>query len=330
MDAASYYKTYQQQQQQRQRDYGYELNMPDKNGMLVVYALIGVSFVILGGLIVAFFLLTSSKNKPKNNRMLDRMRRGRDRRVDGNNNINENEEIEELEEEEEEEEELENDDDDENGENGIRRRINRRNGEEGNNNENNTQRVRRGKKYLEKMRRKEEKRAANKALAEQREEQRLRDEERWRLEDERRKEEREEEKRLQMAIEERRREKERQELEEYQQWRKLMMLEEAGDAYLDEETFEKRSDELLAYVVEHKSVSIQEVAAEFGVKPADIVEKLKEFEKTGRLTGVFDERGSYVYITPDEFAAVAKLISEQGRLSLKDITRLANTVIKSP
>lgn len=330
MDAATYYTAQaQQREQQRRKDYGYELNMPDKNGMLVVYALIGLSFVILAGLIIALFLLTSSKNRSKNSKALDRMRRNRARLANENNENDENAEIdnEDYELLEDEDEENEDDEDDENGT--LRHR--RRGGEQNNNDRQNqdAQRVRKGKRYLEKMRRKEEKRAYNKALAEQREEQRLRDEERWEREAEQRKKEREEEEKLQRAIEERRREKERQEMEEYQQWKKLMMLEESGDAYLDKESFEKRAEELLAYVVEHKSVSIQEVAADFGVKPADVVDKLKEFEKEGRLTGVFDERGSYVYITPEEFEKVAKLISEQGRLSLKDITQLANTVIKS-
>ena len=335
MEASFFSNQGQRQRQQQQQDYGYSLNMPDSNGMLVVYALIGVSFLVLSGLIAAlFFLTSSSKNKARNAKALNRMQRGRARQA---NNRNEDDDENEHDDEGEEEDNVdeENVEQANNGRQGLRQRKNRRKRLEDKEDETEQQQqqqdfhhVRKGTKYEAKMRRKEERRAANKALAEQREEQRLRDEEKEREEEERRKKEREEEKKLQQAIEERKREKERQEMEEYQQWRKLMMLEEAGDAYLDMKAFEERTDDLLKYVIERKSVSIQELAAEFGVKPADVVEKLQALEKSGRLTGVFDERGSYVYITSEEFAAVAKLISDRGRLTLKDITQLANTVIK--
>ena len=48
----------------------------------------------------------------------------------------------------------------------------------------------------------------------------------------------------------------------------------------------------------------------------------------GRITGVLDERGKFIYLSPDELQAVADLIKAKGRISIADLATEANAIIK--
>ena len=66
----------------------------------------------------------------------------------------------------------------------------------------------------------------------------------------------------------------------------------------------------------------------------DIVIEAEE-EAKPRGTGLFaagllDERGSYVVLTEEEVAAVARDVEEAGRLTLQDIVRIANSHVQAP
>ncbi len=58
------------------------------------------------------------------------------------------------------------------------------------------------------------------------------------------------------------------------------------------------------------------------------MDELKRLEQEGNLTGVIDERGKYVYISPDEMDAVAKFIKYRGRVSIDEIAAESNKLIK--
>lgn len=39
-----------------------------------------------------------------------------------------------------------------------------------------------------------------------------------------------------------------------------------------------------------------------------MIEKLKQFEEEGKLSGVIDDRGKFIYVTKDEMEKVAEFI----------------------
>ncbi len=50
-------------------------------------------------------------------------------------------------------------------------------------------------------------------------------------------------------------------------------------------------------------------------------------EKSGRLNGIIDERGKYIYISPESFQKVAAFVKQRGRVSLSEIARESNRLI---
>ena len=45
------------------------------------------------------------------------------------------------------------------------------------------------------------------------------------------------------------------------------------------------------YIKERKTVMLDEVAAEFGLRTQDVINRIQSLESIGRLTGVMDDRG---------------------------------------
>lgn len=43
--------------------------------------------------------------------------------------------------------------------------------------------------------------------------------------------------------------------------------------------------------------------------------------------GVIDDRGKFIYITPEEMAAVARYIKERGRVSIAELVQASNSLI---
>lgn len=47
----------------------------------------------------------------------------------------------------------------------------------------------------------------------------------------------------------------------------------------------------------HKVVQLEALAHEFGMRASDAVSRVQALEQSGRLTGVMDDRGKYIYVT---------------------------------
>lgn len=47
----------------------------------------------------------------------------------------------------------------------------------------------------------------------------------------------------------------------------------------------------------------------------------------GKITGVVDDRGKFIYVTPDEMAAVADFINRKGRVSQADLAAESNRLV---
>lgn len=54
------------------------------------------------------------------------------------------------------------------------------------------------------------------------------------------------------------------------------------------------------YVKLRKVVHLEDLAAEFRIKAVHVIKRLEDLEKMGRLSGIFDDRGKYIYITSED------------------------------
>jgi hypothetical protein len=59
----------------------------------------------------------------------------------------------------------------------------------------------------------------------------------------------------------------------------------------------------------------------------DCIDRVKSLQEEGRITGVIDDRGKFIYITMDELMAVAKFIKQRGRVSISELAESSNKLI---
>ncbi|KAK6492515.1 DDRGK domain-containing protein 1-like isoform X1 [Huso huso] len=164
----------------------------------------------------------------------------------------------------------------------------------------------------------QEEREERKRTDQQRDEERKREEERNRLDEQHR------------EAEERRakEEAERQEQEEYLRLKEQFSVEEEG---LQEDMTEEESHNLLQEFINHikaaKVVLLEDLASHFGLRTQDAIDRLQDLIADGTLTGVIDDRGKFIFITPEELSAVAQFIRQRGRVSITELAQASNSLI---
>jgi len=55
---------------------------------------------------------------------------------------------------------------------------------------------------------------------------------------------------------------------------------------------------------------------------------VKTLQSEGRLSGVIDDRGKFICITPDEYETVARFIRQRGRVSISELADSMNRLIR--
>ncbi|XP_063049519.1 DDRGK domain-containing protein 1-like isoform X2 [Engraulis encrasicolus] len=185
-----------------------------------------------------------------------------------------------------------------------------------------------GAKKQRKLEEKQQRKAQREAELEEREERKRLQEAR---EQERRKEDEKERLAEQQQEEQERRAKEEQEKkeeEEYQRLKESFIIEEQG---VSEELTETESQNLLQefiqYIKDSKVVLLEDLASHFGMRTQDAIARLHDLIADGSLTGVIDDRGKFISITPEELAAVASFIKQRGRVSISELVQASNTLI---
>ncbi|KAH0953870.1 hypothetical protein HN011_000562 [Eciton burchellii] len=122
-------------------------------------------------------------------------------------------------------------------------------------------------------------------------------------------------------------EKEKREYEEYLKMKEAFSIEEEG---FDQENKENEGDllqEFLKHIKQNKVLILEDLAAHFGLKTANVVERIQELQANGNLTGVIDDRGKFIYISEDELQAVAKFVRQRGRVSITELAENSNSLI---
>ncbi|XP_054628849.1 DDRGK domain-containing protein 1-like [Dunckerocampus dactyliophorus] len=185
-----------------------------------------------------------------------------------------------------------------------------------------------GAKKQKKLEEKQAKKAQREAEMEEREERRrmqeLREQERQQQEEKERLLEEKQEEEQRRAKEE----QERREEEEYLRLKASFVVEDQGE---EEELSEDQSRNLLQefihYIESSKVVLLEDLASHFGMRTQDAIGRLQDLLAEGSLTGVIDDRGKFISITPAELDSVAQFIKQRGRVSITVLAKASNSLI---
>ncbi|KAJ7567158.1 hypothetical protein O6H91_02G134300 [Diphasiastrum complanatum] len=146
----------------------------------------------------------------------------------------------------------------------------------------------------------------------------------------RRKDEEREAKELEQEEEARRQKAKEEEVanEEFEKWKGAFSVDMEGS---EEQNSEKETQSLLSdfvdYIKKHKCVALEDLAAEFNLRVQDVISRVTSLEKIGRISGVMDDRGKFIYISPEEMRAVADYIKRVGRVSISHLANKSNEFI---
>ncbi|XP_065844471.1 DDRGK domain-containing protein 1-like [Oscarella lobularis] len=186
-----------------------------------------------------------------------------------------------------------------------------------------------GTKKLRKLEEKEERKARREQEEAAREDRKKREE----LRREHAKEKEEEEEIQQQEQEEKARQerlrREEEEQKEYERLKEFFSVDTEGSGETD---IMQESDTLLQdfidYIKTQKVVLLEDLAAHFHLKTQDAINRIHALEELGRLTGVVDDRGKFIYISEEELNKVAKFIRQRGRVSIADLAESSNSLIE--
>ncbi|KAL0306409.1 UNVERIFIED_CONTAM: COBRA-like protein 10 [Sesamum radiatum] len=85
--------------------------------------------------------------------------------------------------------------------------------------------------------------------------------------------------------------------------------------------------DFVEYIKKHKCVPLEDIATEFKLRTQDCINRITSLESMGRLSGVMDDRGKYIYISLEEMKAVADYIKREGRVSISHLASKSNQFI---
>ncbi|OXA45756.1 DDRGK domain-containing protein 1 [Folsomia candida] len=117
------------------------------------------------------------------------------------------------------------------------------------------------------------------------------------------------------------------ELEEYLKMKEAFSVEEEGCEVIEEEEEGNLIEMFLDHIKRHKVVMFDELASKFGLKVPDTIDRLKVLVEEGRLTGVMDDRGKFIYISQEELERFAKFIKQRGRVQISELVENSSTLI---
>merc|ERR1711962_1424392 len=92
---------------------------------------------------------------------------------------------------------------------------------------------------------------------------------------------------------------------------------------VDEEGFDEDPEE----DKDTKVVVLEDLAAHFKMKTDDTIDRVTTLVQEGKLTGVIDDRGKFIFISQEELEAVAKFITQRGRVSISELAENSNRLI---
>jgi hypothetical protein len=153
---------------------------------------------------------------------------------------------------------------------------------------------------MEKKKVKEEEREYRKQMLEMK---RLKEQEKEREIREREMKREEERNKEEMILNQLKEEKLKKEQEEYDKWKDAFTVAEEGEDNIDINS-EDLINEFINYIKLRKVVSLEDLSGQFKLNANDIVERLKVLESQGRICGIIDDRGKYIYMNEKEIQVI--------------------------
>ncbi|PKA48687.1 DDRGK domain-containing protein 1 [Apostasia shenzhenica] len=115
---------------------------------------------------------------------------------------------------------------------------------------------------------------------------------------------------------------------EFEKWKGEFSVDAEGTTGSEtQEESQNLLDNFVEYIKKQKCIPLEDLAAEFKLRTQDCINRITSLEDTGRLSGVMDDRGKYIYISPEEMKAVADYIKRQGRVSIAHLASKSNQFI---
>ncbi|KAG6546850.1 hypothetical protein Mapa_011703 [Marchantia paleacea] len=115
---------------------------------------------------------------------------------------------------------------------------------------------------------------------------------------------------------------------EFDKWKNAFSVDTEGTQEQDvQEEGQGLLNDFVEYIKKHKCVGLEDLAAEFNLRTQDCINRVLALEQMGRISGVMDDRGKFIYISPEEMRAVAEYIKRLGRVSIAHLARKSNEFI---
>lgn len=184
-----------------------------------------------------------------------------------------------------------------------------------------------GRRHLQKDHKKQEKRVQQQQIQEARRQQEGTKVDRHSKYSERQQEKEAERQRQEEEEKKERAEKDRQEKDEFNKWKEMFAVEAEGE---DEASTRDESavERFIEYVKVRKVINLEDLAAEFRMRTSAAIDRLEQLEKLGRISGIFDDRGKFVYITLEEMKSVAEWLKQKGRVGRQDLVASCNRIVR--
>nr|CAD2136046.1 unnamed protein product [Meloidogyne enterolobii] len=149
------------------------------------------------------------------------------------------------------------------------------------------------------------------------------------LKEEKRLKEEEEERERNEKLKKEKEEKEKQEREDYLKFKESFNISEQGfdNENNEEDDPTEFTSKLLEYLRKRKVVHVDQVSSNFNLKPDVTIERINSLLEEKLITGVFDDRGLFIFISPEELNNVAKFITQRGRVALSEIAENSSKLI---
>ncbi|GBE62409.1 DDRGK domain-containing protein [Babesia ovata] len=87
-------------------------------------------------------------------------------------------------------------------------------------------------------------------------------------------------------------------------------------------------EDFVNFVIWKKATNLVELSAKFDLKQNEVVHRLNQLEDQGRLFGLLDERGRYLYISATDVDTLEHYIVNSGRIhKSRNLTPFCNTAL---
>lgn len=121
------------------------------------------------------------------------------------------------------------------------------------------------------------------------------------------------------AFERAEREAEERAAAEFASWRDAIRVEASGEQVDGAAT--ATSSSLLHMIKQRGCVRLETLAAEMALRTADVLARVQELQRSGKLSGVLDDRGRFIHVGEDTLVRLKEWIVARGAFTKAELAR---------